>query len=118
MAEESPIAITDNWFVGERKVFEFTVVKNGAAVDISSWDLEWVLRQAADAPSALISKGTADIVKNDPTNGVCRVIIDPADTLAVEIGGGTYYHTLKRTDGQNDAVLAFGEAVLRMAATR
>ena len=118
MAVESPITLEDKWFIGERKVFEFTIVKDGVAVDISSWDLEWVLRQAPGAPEPLLSKGTAEITKSDPTNGVCRVIIEPTDTIAIEIGGGDYYHTLKRTDGGNDAVLAFGEAVLREAATR
>lgn len=118
MAEESPITLEDKWFVGERKVFEFTVVNDGVPVNITSWELEWVLRQAASAPTPLITKADADITKSDPTNGVCRVIIEPADTLAIEIGAGDYYHTLKRVDGDNDAVLAFGEAVLRMAATR
>ena len=122
MAEYSPITEDHRWFVGEKKTLEFTVKnQDDTLADITSWDLEWVLRPAAKSSTVLLTKTSAvvsEIMKSDPTNGVCRVVILPADTLAIDIGAGTYDHALKRSDGDNDAVLVFGEAVLRAAATR
>jgi len=122
MAEYAPITEALEWFVGEKKTLEFTIKdENDQAADITTWELEWVLRPAPASGTVLISKSSlevSELLKSDPINGVCRVLINPDDTLAIPTGGSTYSHALKRSDGDNDQVLAFGEAVLQVAATR
>lgn len=121
MSEYSPITDEDNWFIGEKKFIDFTIIKeDGNAANITTWDLEWTLRQAPGATTHMLQKTSVlgGITKTDPTNGICRVSIDADDTLDLGIRGGRFSHALKRVDGANDAVLSFGEAVLKAAASR
>lgn len=118
MSVEASIAKLDNWFIGEDKVFEFTVVdSDGAAQNITGWSLEWVLRQRPDRDAAVLTKTDGNgIALTTPASGICQVTITDADTLA--LSPGSYYHTLRRDDDNTEAVLSFGEAILRQAATR
>jgi hypothetical protein len=117
MAEHAPITKEQNWFIGEKKTFQYTIKNaDGSPANIGSWDLEWTLRPAAESPTIFIRKTTASgINKTDAANGVCQVLIDPDDYDAVT-GAGTFDTGLKRTDGDNDSTLAFGEAVLQASA--
>lgn len=121
MAEQADILKEHNWFIGEKKIFQYTIKDlNGAVVDITNFDLEWVLRPAAASHTIFIHKESTDpneVNKTDPANGVCQVIIMPNDTILID-AAGTFFFTLKRADGDNDAVLAFGSAVLQFGATR
>lgn len=118
MSVEAPIPISDNFFIGEDRVLEFTVVdENDAAVDITSYALEWVLRRKRGSPSADITKTTGSgITITDGPNGVCEVAIDDTDTLT--LSPEQYFHTLRRTDDGLETVLSFGDLFLQQAATR
>jgi hypothetical protein len=119
MAEYSPITKEHNWFIGDKKTFQYTVRnQDGSAANISTWDLEWTLRPHRDSETVYIHKVSTiggQISKSDPTNGVCQVIINPTDYAEVP-SEGTFDKALKRTDGDNDQTLAFGEAVLQASA--
>lgn len=116
MAEYSPITKEHNWFIGDKKTFQYTIKNpDGTIADITNWDLEWTLRPAAESPTIFIQKqstDTGEINKTNPTGGICQVIINPGDYGAVT-GAGTFEKALRRTDGDNDSTLAFGEAVLQ-----
>jgi hypothetical protein len=119
MAEYAPITKEHEWFIGEKKTFQYTIKNaDGTVADITNWELEWTLRPDAESPTVFIQKksvGNAGITKSDPTNGVCLVLISSADYAAV-VGAGTFDKALKRTDGDNDSTLAWGEAVLQASA--
>jgi hypothetical protein len=119
MAEYAPITKEHNWFIGEKKSFQYTIRnQDGSIADISTWDLEWTLRPDASSPTIYIQKKSTvggEISKTDPVNGVCLVLLNPDDYDAV-VGAGTFDKALKRTDGDNDTTLAFGEAVLQASA--
>ena len=122
MARDAPIRETDNWFIGEDQLLRFTIddgaIPTPAASDITGFALEWVLRLSPGGPVALIAKTTgAGIVITDGPNGVCEVAIDDGDTINLQ-PSARYFHTLRRTDAGFETVLAFGDAVLRQAATR
>lgn len=121
MAEYAPITIDHEWFIGEKKTFEFTIRNgDGSIPDITNWDLEWVCRPHAESTTVFLRKVSTvggEINKTDAQNGVCQVLIGPGDYSGF-VSAGEYDHALRRTDGDSDAVLAFGEAVLRAAAAR
>lgn len=118
MSVEAPISTTYNLFIGEDRTLRFTVVDaNDAAVDISGYALEWVMREKPASATADITKATGSgITITDGPNGLCEVAITDADTLALL--PGTYFHTLRRTDDDSETVLSFGDVILRYAATR
>jgi hypothetical protein len=119
MANEVHIEDSDHWFVGEDKILEFTVYQSDGITpqNITGWTLEWVLRKAASAIAATLSKTTAaGITITNALAGICQVAITDDDTVA--LAPGTYFHTLRRTDSGSETVLAFGTCVLKHAATR
>jgi hypothetical protein len=119
MAEYAPITKDHNWFIGEKKTFQYTIRNaDGSLADITTWELEWTLRPDAESPTIYIHKASTaggEISKPNPTQGECQVIINPTDYDAV-VGAGTFDKALKRVDGDNDTTLAFGEAVLQASA--
>lgn len=118
MAEYTPITKEANWFIGEKKTFQYTIRNaDGTAANITTWDLEWTLRPAAESSTVFIKKtsATGGVNKSDPTAGVCIVTVSSTDYEAVT-GAGTFDKALRRTDGDNDQTLAFGEAVLQASA--
>ena len=119
MSIEAIIAETDNWFIGEDKVLEFTVFQADGVTpqNIAGWSLEWVLRKNKSALTEILNKSTgAATITIGGGTGKCQVLITDDDTAALV--PGTYYHTLRRNDAGSDTVLSFGEAVLRHGATR
>ena len=119
MAEYVPITKDHKWFIGEKKAFEYTIKnQDGTLADITNWELQWTIRPAAESPTIFIQKKSTtvgQISKSNPTQGVCQVNVNPDDYAAVT-GAGTFDKALKRTDGDNDTTLAFGEAVLQASA--
>lgn len=118
MAEYAPITKEVNWFIGEKKTFQYTIRNaDGTPANITTWDLEWTLRPAAESGTVFIFKTSqaGGINKSDPGNGICIVTVDP-DDYGVVTGAGTFDNALKRVDGDNDQTLAFGEAVLQASA--
>lgn len=124
MSIETPIASANNWFVGEDRIFRFTIKKpDGSIQDISGWAMKFDIRTAPSAVSTVLTKTTpAGINLVDPTNGVCEVTIQRADTIDgsgnILIQPGRYVYALYRTDAGAATDLAFGDAVLRLAASR
>ena len=118
MSVDAPIADTENWFIGEDRSLDFTVVDgDDVAVNITDYALEWVVRETPGGATASITKTTSDgITITDGPGGVCRVAIADGDTLS--LAPGRYFHTLRRTDADLETVLSFGQAVLQQAATR
>lgn len=118
MSVEAPILTTHNLFIGEDRTLRFTVVDSaGAAVDITGYALEWVMRERPAAATATLTKTTDDdITLTDPTNGLCEVAVADTDTLS--LSPGQYFHTLRRKDDGSETVLSFGDVVLKQAATR
>jgi len=120
---EQPIDTDDNWFVGEDRTFQLVVYVEGTTLDdidtdpaanredIDGWDIEWALRKSQHGAVTILVK---DATVTDGENGEAEVVIDHADTTALE--PGDYFHTWARTDTGEQAVLAFGQAVLRRAA--
>jgi hypothetical protein len=118
MAEYAPITSEANWFIGEKKTFQYTIRNaDGSPANIAAWDLEWTVRPAAESLTIFVHKTSqlGGINKSDPANGVCIVTVSSTDYDAVP-GAGTFDVGLKRTDGDNDQTLAFGEAVLQASA--
>lgn len=112
MAEQADIAAADNWFLGEDKVLEFTVVDSaGAAVNITGWALEWILRSGAGERALLTKTVGSGVTITGGAGGVCQVAI--ADTDTDDLAAGRYWHALRRTDAGNEAVLSYGQVVLR-----
>jgi hypothetical protein len=123
MAEESHI--TGDWFVGEDKIFPFTIYQKSAAgvlsstpQDISGWALKWEMRISDTAPDpATLTKVTpTGITINAGTGGTGFVTIasNDTDTLAPR----AYRHSLKRTDAGSETELLYGNAVLGKRTTR
>jgi len=117
MAEVSSIG--SDWFVGEDKVFAFTIYqKTPAGVltttpqDISGWTLRWDMRRSDnEADPAVLTKATGSgIAITSGPNGQGTITIDDTDTdtLAPRL----YRHALKRADPGSETVLLYGNAVL------
>lgn len=129
MSREATLDLSADFFTGEDKSLEFTVYAPGqsaAAItagtgtkqDISDWALSWMVkRHRTDADAdAIVTKTTADggIDLTTPASGVCTVILEAEDLVAI-IGERGYHHELKRTDDGFRTVLASGQFRLRQA---
>jgi len=123
MSVETPIAAADNWFCGEDRVFQF-VVKDAAGVakDINGWAITFSLRDRTDGTLLLSKSVGSGITLTTPANGVLEVAIARGDTIDgsgnILINPGRYVYALQRTDAGSVTDLAFGDAVLRLAASR
>jgi hypothetical protein len=121
VSRESPVKLSDNWFVGEDQTFRF-VVRQGPndsdpVQNITGWTLRWELRaDPGSADAILVKTSGAGIVITDAVNGVCEVTINRTDTQA--LSPDTYFYTLARTTAGAFSVLAHGSATLRLGATR
>ncbi len=119
MPVDADILSTSEWFVGEDKAITITV-RNAAdqPVDISGWDIEWVLRKSRYHPTIVLTKATPTgitiLAQSGLTLGQFTVDIHRADTL--NLRAGTYYHGAARTNSGVWDMLAEGKAVLRKAA--
>jgi hypothetical protein len=87
MAEAS--SIVSDWYVGEDKVFAFTIYQKSAdgtltttPQDITGWSLKWELRRSdSEADPAIITKTTGSgIVVTSGVNGQGAITIDDTDT--------------------------------------
>jgi hypothetical protein len=123
MAEESHIS--GDWYVGEDKVFPFTIYQKSAdgvlsttPQNISGWALRWDMRRNDNEvdPPVLTKTTSAGITITDGPNGVGTIAIASADTDA--LSPRMYRHSLKRTDAGSETELLFGNAVLGRRTTR
>ena len=87
---------------GDKAILTITV-DDGAeppvAVDLSGVAIQWALaRDLSIVPVVTKSVGSG-IVITDPTNGIFKVTLDPADTEGL---CGIYYHEAEVTDTNSD----------------
>ena len=129
MSRETNITKADGWFVGEDKVFEFTIDDNSNAdpalstpVDITGYTFQFVVRPEEKSSTVNLSKASGSgITITNASGGVLEVAIDAADTsdgTDPVFSPGTLYYTLKRTNAGEFQVLAYGTAELQLGATR
>lgn len=108
MSTERDFTEGDGWFVGEDKGIVFTITNSaGAALDITGWTISYEFA-AIQYGHEIFSK-TATMIT--PTAGVCAVVIDSGDTIALT--PQTYYYTLRRIDTGFRTELAYGSIALR-----
>jgi hypothetical protein len=119
MARQDDVTVADQCFVGEDKTLNVTIYQADGTTpqNITGWTLSWMLKKShklSDA-SASVTKTTTGggIVITDAADGVCEVRIVDTDTDALT--ATTYYHELKRMDDGSEAVLIYGDFVLRPA---
>jgi hypothetical protein len=111
----SPITDAENWHVGEGRPLRFNNDDGaGAAVSMTTWDVEWTLHKAKDT-AAIVTKtsalGKITFSDGDGTDDLATVDTDPADTAT--LAPGSYYHFLRRVDNVDRSVIAFGEVQLQ-----
>ena len=119
-AKEARIAESEHWMIGEDRTIRIDVVQSDDVTPqtMTGWALTWELLDRRGG-TVLLTKTTASgiaIGNGAGTND--RATITVADTDIEGITGiapGTFYHVLRRTDAGNEAVLAFGDAVLQRA---
>ena len=117
MAKRQDIDMDDNWFTGEDKTLEITILQDDHQTpqDITNWQMSWVLTNWRK--EVKVSKNTVGggIALSDPVNGVLNVQLAAGDTGGL-IGSAarSYYHELKRTDSAE--VLVFGNVYLYKSA--
>ena len=109
MSKESNIEVADDWFINERKEFDFLIVDDAEApLDVSGYTIIWVVE--GRLPVDIISKsgGSITVSNGAGTNDKVTVVVDAADTAA--LAKGWKQHALRRTDVAQ--VLSFGRAYL------
>lgn len=119
MAKQADILTTDYLFLGEDKTLAFDIVDgNGNELDVSTFQMEWVLRRNVNDDHIKISKTTTggDISVTTGQSLQSRVLVSLIDDDTSGFLPGTYQHVLRRTDGGVEAVLSFGRAILQKAA--
>ena len=116
MALSQSITSSDNIFTGEDKTITFDVTQaDGTTPQVmTGWALTWELK-ASVTGAVQISKtttaGTIALSNKFGTNDRATVTIADGDTETV--GGGAYYHHLRRTDAGNEQILAYGDVTLK-----
>lgn len=115
----APISASEQLFIGEDRPIEIAVVdEHNEPVDMTGWALTWEL---LDEPggNVIVSKTTpVGIVIQDGENTEGNndaALISLFDTDTEGEGPGTYYHVLRRTDADNEVVLAEGPVKLGQA---
>jgi len=130
MAEQADIGYDNNqkpdWFVGEDKIFAFTIYQKTAAgvltstpQNITGWALRWDMRRTdSEADPVVLTKasGGSGITITDGPNGQGQVLIDDTDTDTLV--PRLYRHALKRTDSGSETLLLWGSASLAKRTTR
>lgn len=109
--------LTDTMYANNLRTLRFTVTDEDAGgsppKDLTSLDLKWALArinsEGAYSTTPVLEKSSdnaSEIAKTDPTNGVCEVYLDPADTLALS---GEFYFELEVFDpGGRGVVVSTG----------
>ena len=112
MSVEVNITQSDNWFIDEDKVIEFTVLQSDDLTpeDITTWALEYVLCDSAEVAQFTKTVGSGITITDGP-NGVLEVAVADSDTASLT--AGKFSHRLRRTDLGLEAVLAHGAVLLQ-----
>lgn len=114
-AATAPITEAMNWFIGEDRVWRFTVLDENDLVPVgmAGWTMSWFLREEPDSETIVLQKpGTVA----DAVLGYVDVPIARADTLT--LAPGRYHHALARTNSGSFWVVSESFAILQYAAAR
>lgn len=114
MAEETDIGGDNNdFFVGEDKGFELgpVVDKNGVPVDMTGWDLRFVVRKSDNKADPAMFEKTAVILGTysaTPASNTQFARVVFTDTETETLKAIPYRQSWKRYDNGVETVLAFG----------
>lgn len=113
MPVETNITASNNWFRGTDKDFAIAVKQSDGttAQTMTGWTLLFEILDAADAPTALISKSPT-ITSSAGTDDLATASVADTDSEAL-VGDATYHWRLRRTDAGFEDIYAFGTAYLR-----
>lgn len=124
MGTQVKISAADGWYINEKKDIVFPVkAPDGAPIDVSTWKAKWVLQKNSkpvvppDAP--LLEKTTDDDidVEEGPEAVLnCFVVRVNADDTTDVRPNVELYQELKRTDVNEENVLAAGPVTLNPSA--
>jgi hypothetical protein len=137
MAQEINFTEDDEIFVGEDKELVISGIDDGAAtptaLDVSAWTMTWMLRKTdIAADPALLTKATggsgitvSGVFNASPALNaqVITIRLNDTDTAAADgtsivLKPLTYRHSLKRMTADSEAILVYGDFVLREATVR
>ena len=118
MSKHYDITSEQHWFIGEDKLLVFDIVDaNEGALDVDSYQMEWVLRRHPGDTTRLIVKASGGGLTVD-AGITSRVLVDIDDTDTLGLLPGRYAHALRRTDAGYEGVLSFGMAELQEVSAR
>lgn len=130
MAREFNITKEDDFFLGEDKVIEFTILglDDVTPLDVASIPMEWNMRKtdkAADPAILSSAAGASPLIEltvigaynSNPATNTQRVRLTfvPTDTQTGIKPDVAYRHSLKRKDTGNNNILSFGSITFRQA---
>lgn len=114
MSNRQDITPEDFWFVGEDKVFPFTIYQSDGVTrqSITGWSLQYTVRDAATYPTPVITRATggSGITITNGAQGEGEVLIRAVDSA--RLSPGLYWHRIKRTDADSEQNEVHGEAWL------
>lgn len=114
MAVESRIDADDEWFVGEDRVLNFTMVK-GDVAGITGWTIVFELFERRAKQTDLPVRSFAAVGHDATAQAPARVTVLVDATQTASLPAGIYQYVLRRTDEGARAILGFGPADLRSA---
>jgi hypothetical protein len=116
------------WFRGENKILSTPVFgeDDTTPTNAAGWGMRYALARKKTSSTALIEKTTDEgggitvigTFNLDPQINTQRVFITFASEDTDPIKAGKYYHSLKRTDQNNEIILFHGEVELDQVPTR
>lgn len=137
MAIERHITAADHVFVGDDRTFEITVYEDDAAttpVNISGFELVWILRKTDKSPTALIEKSSVGspagiaitgTFNPDPNINTQRAVVtlsaqdsySTGSPAGVQLAKKKYRYALKRVNDGARSTLTFGNFQFLQATT-
>lgn len=128
MAREQAIGGNGEFFQGEDKTLKMRLwkkpKKDGILIDMTGWDVIWVVRKKdSSADPAILEKtatieGTFDPDPEDSTQYAVVQLTDDETNLLTKIGTAAYRHSWKRMDDNRETVLSYGNLNPQQATAR
>src|SRR5215210_241825 len=126
MATEFNIGVANKWFLGEDKTLSFTIfaVDGITPIDFSAWTIEFVFRRTDKTTDLKMPIKTfvngglhiTGVFNVDPAINTQRLIISfPSDDTTSLKAGYAYRYSIKRTDVNNEEILAYGSITFLQA---
>lgn len=114
MSNRQDITPDDHWFVGEDKIFPFTIYQTDGVTpqNTTGWSVQYTVRDGATHPTPVITRATGGtgITWTNATVGEGEVLI--LATNSSRLSPGKYWHRIKRTDPGSEQNEVHGEAWL------